>query len=191
MPSRPREDVAGGIHHAIAKGNAGAVITRDEHDRRLLLDRIAGTVQRHGWSCLAYCMLDTHVHLVIGTPRPNLGQGMKSLLAPYAQNFNRRYEREGHLFRGRFYSRRIKSEDHLISAIVYVALNPVRAGVIDEPESWRWSSYAATIGRTPAPDFLDVAAVLELFDPHARAAQLALEFGVRDALARDRIHLGT
>jgi REP-associated tyrosine transposase len=191
MPRRPREDIAGGIHHAIAKGNAGTPITRDMHDRALLLDRLAQAVERHHWSCLAYCLLDTHFHLVVGTPRPNLGQGMHWLLGPYAQSFNRRHEREGHLFRGRFYSKRITTPDHLTSAILYVALNPVRAGVVDDPVSWPWSSYAATVGRAPAPGFLDVEAVLELVDPRPRAARHAFELGVRDALARDRAERGT
>jgi REP-associated tyrosine transposase len=177
--------VPGGIHHAVAKGNAGSSIVRSNHDRDELIKRLGKTIERHRWSCLAYCLLDTHLHLILGTPLPNLGQGMKSLLGPYAQDFNRRYEREGHLFRGRFYSRRIVTQNHLISAIVYVALNPVRAGVVEKAELWPWSSYGATIGRMPVPRFLDANATLEIVHPHPRAAQLALELGVRDARARD------
>ena len=103
---RLREEVSGGTHHAIAKGNAGAAIVADDHDRDVFIRRVGETIKRHEWSCLAYCLLDTHVHLILGTPHPNLGAGMKSLLGPYAQNFNWRHEREGHLFRARFYSRR-------------------------------------------------------------------------------------
>jgi REP element-mobilizing transposase RayT len=143
-------------------------------------------VERHGWSCLAYCLLSTHIHVVVGTPRPNLGVGMQWLLGPYAQTFNRRHEREGHLFGGRFYSTRIRSESHLVAALAYVALNPVRAGLVGSPEEWRWSSYSETIGRRRAPAFLDVRSVLELVDRDPAKAQLRFELAVRDAQARDR-----
>jgi len=182
---RPREDVAGGIHHAIAKGNAGAAIVVDDRDREVLTSRISEAVERHAWSCLAYCLLDTHVHLLIATPQPTLSLGMKWLLGPYAQNFNQRHEREGHLFRGRFYSRRVQTQNHLMAAISYIVLNPVRAGLVERPEDWPWSSYAATIGRRRAPDFLDVAAVLEVVDPDPTAARLRFELAVRDARERD------
>ena len=148
-------------------------------------------VERHGWSCLAYCLLDTHLHLVVGTPRPNLGAGMKWLLGPYAQRFNERHERDGHLFRGRFYSKRIRTPAHLISAITHVVLNPVRAGIVERPEQWLWSSYSATIGRRRAPAYLDVNAILGLVDADQRTARLAFELAVQDARSRDRPRAGT
>ena len=191
MARRLREEVPGGIFHAIAKGNAGSAIVADNHDRDQLTRRMGQAIERHGWSCLAYCLLDTHVHLVIRTPRPNLGAGMKWFLGPYAQRFNERHERDGHLFRGRFYSKRIQTPAHLISAITYVVLNPVRAGIVERPEQWLWSSYSATIGRRRAPAYLDVSAVLELVDADPRTARLAFELAVRDARARDRPNGGT
>jgi len=133
--------------------------------------------------------LDTHVHLIVRTAEPNLGCGMQSFEAPYAQAFNHRYERQGHLFRGRFYSTRLKTDDHLVAAIIYVSLNPVRAGIVERPELWRWSSYAATVGLEPAQAYLDVAATLELIDPDAPAARRKLEAGIRDARERDLLRL--
>jgi putative transposase len=186
MARRLREDVAGGIHHVVAKGNAGAAIVADDLDRNAFVGRLAKTVERSGWACLSYCLLDTHVHLVVGTPRPNLGAGMQWLLGAYAQNFNHRHDREGHLFRARFYSRRIQSESHLVSTLAYVALNPVRAGVVERPEQWRWSSYAATVGRSRAPGFFDPRAVLQLVDWDPVRAQLRFELAVADARSRDR-----
>jgi putative transposase len=174
----------------IAKGNAGASIVADDRDREVLVARIGEAINRHGWSCLAYCLLDTHFHLVVATREANLGAGMKWLLAPYAQGFNLRHARQGHLFRGRFYSRKIETENHLHAALVYVSLNPVRAGVVERPESWRWSSYAATIGRKVAPSFVDVRAVLDLIDPHPRTARLAFELAVRETRERDGVENG-
>jgi putative transposase len=161
-------------------------IVADDYDRNAFIGRLAKTVERSGWACLSYCLLNTHVHLVVGTPRPNLGAGMQWLLGPYAQNFNLRHDRDGHLFRARFYSRRIQSESHLVSTLTYVALNPVRAGVVERPEQWRWSSYAATIGRSRAPGFLDPRAVLELVDRDPVRARLRFELAVAEARSRDR-----
>jgi putative transposase len=185
MPRGPRVEASGALHHVVAKGNAGAAITLTDNDRDLLLDRLGRTITRHRWSCLAYCILDTHLHLVVGTAEPNLGLGMKWLLGPYAQAFNERHERRGHLFCARFYSKRIESDEHLVSTIVYVALNPVRAGMVDEPGHWPWSSYASTVGRARPPSFLDVEASLELVDSRPDVARRAFELGVRGARERD------
>ncbi|MBM2821605.1 MAG: transposase [Thermoleophilia bacterium] len=110
---------------------------------------------------------------------------MQSFEAPYAQAFNHRYERQGHLFRGRFYSTRLETDDHLVAAFIYVLLNPVRAGIVERPELWRWSSYAAIAGLEPAPAYLDVAGALELVDSDTQAARRKLEAAIRDARERD------
>ena len=157
----------------------------DDYDRVNLFGRFEQAVVRCRWSCLAYCLLDTHLHLILRTPDPNLCLGMQRFQAPYAQSFNRRHTREGHLFRGRFYSIRLQTNEHLHAAIVYVSMNPVRAGMVQRPELWRWSSYAATVGYAPVPRYLDVAAALELIDPDPSTARRQLEAAARDARERD------
>jgi putative transposase len=110
---------------------------------------------------------------------------MQWLLAPYARDFNKRHKRRGNLFHTRFYSTRIASDEHLIAALVYVYLNPVRAGVVEAPDLWRWSSYAATIGEVAAPRFLATSEVLRVLDEHHTSAQLRLRLAVSEALERD------
>jgi REP element-mobilizing transposase RayT len=190
MPRRPREEGSYAIHHVVPVGSGGESIVRDDHDRETFLQRLERAVRRHRWLCFAYCLLDTHFHLVVQTPLPNLGLGMQWLLAAYAREFNERHERRGNLFHTRFYSDRIASDEHLTSTLVYVHLNPVRAGVVDDPELWRWSSYAATLGRLRAPPFLAVTEVLRHIDSHRTSAQLRLQLAVKDALERDRRRLG-
>jgi putative transposase len=140
---------------------------------------------RHRWSCLAYCLLDSHFHMIVGTPIANLGLGMQWLLAPYAREFNKRHERQGNVFHTRFYSKQIRSDDHLHAALLYVHLNPVRAGIVNEPEGWRWSSYAPSIGRTDPPGFLDLEALLELIAADPRVAQERLRTAARETLRRE------
>ena len=79
-----------------------------------------------------------------------------------AQAFNRRHDRSGHLYQGRFGSRLVASDSYFLELVRYVALNPVRAGLCGSPADWRWSSYAATAGVRPAPRFLDAGALLGL-----------------------------
>lgn len=186
MPRQPREDVPGATHHVIAKGNASAAIISDDWDREVFVRLLRQTVARHSWSCIAYCLLDTHLHLVVTTPEPNLGIGMKWLLGAHARSFNQRHGRQGHLFRARFYSKRITSESHFVSTIVYVALNPVRAGAVNRPELWRWSSYAAMIGENRPLDFIDVSAALSAIDSDPRTARRRLRTAVQDGLELDR-----
>jgi REP element-mobilizing transposase RayT len=187
MARKPRQDADGVLHHVVAKGSGGESIVRDDHDRNVLIAHLGRTVTRHRWTCLAYCLLDSHFHLVVATPASNLGKGMQQLLAPYAREFNKRHERQGNLFHTRFYSIPIQSEAHLFAAIAYVALNPVRAGLATRAEGWRWSSHAAAIGEEPPAPFLARHAVLELFDPHdEHAACLRLKLAVAEASERDR-----
>jgi REP element-mobilizing transposase RayT len=187
MPRTPREEGAGLLHHVIAKGSGGETIVRDDVDRQALLGHIGASILRYRWTCLAYCLLDSHFHLVVATPAANLGRGMQLLLARYARDFNTRHNREGNLFHTRFYSRRIESEAHLLSSIIYVVLNPVRAGLVDGAEHWHWSSHRATIGTASPPPFLASDAVLEIFGPSQPEARMRFELAVAQARARDLV----
>ena len=115
---------------------------------------------------------------------------MQWLLAPYSREFNDRHERKGNLFHTRFYSKRIESDAYLTATVIYVHLNPVRAGTVTSPELWPWCSYAATVGCADMPEFLDANAVLDLFDDRRDVARLRLELAVRDALEHDRRAVG-
>jgi len=81
VPRRPREEAAGSIHHVVPKGSAGESLVRDNRDREALVKQIDFATQRYRWSCFAYCLLDTHFHLVVATPMVNLGRGMQWLLS--------------------------------------------------------------------------------------------------------------
>jgi putative transposase len=87
----------------------------------------------------AYCLMTTHYHLVVATPTPDLSRGMHYLNGLYAQRFNGRWDRFGHLFAERFWSRLIESEEYLGAACNYVFENPVRAGLCESASQWRWS----------------------------------------------------
>jgi REP element-mobilizing transposase RayT len=134
----------------------------DDTDRVRYLRLLGRVVEVTGWRCLAYCLMGNHVHLLIETPRPNLGAGMQRLHGRYAQGFNRRHETVGHTFQGRYGSTRVRTDEQLLQTARYVALNPVEAGLCATAQEWPWSSYRLTVGDgRGAPAWLDATRLLE------------------------------
>jgi putative transposase len=186
MPRKPRTEYEGAIHHVTARGNAGGSIVDDENDRRDLIGRLAMVSEQFDWRVHSYCLLDTHVHAVIETPYPTLGLGMRRLLGGYAFQFNRRHNRFGHLFGGRYSASEVDSDQYALEICTYVVLTPVRAGLAQVPEEWEWSSYRSAAGLAYAPPFLETRLVPGIFaDDPARAQELYRQH-VHHAAARAR-----
>ncbi len=161
--SRPlRLDLAGAIHHVTVRGNAREPVFRDGSDRTRWQETLERTVERFSWLVLAYCQMGNHYHLLVETPQPNLSRGMRQLNGVYAERFNGRHGRVGHLFQARFHATLVERDEHLLAVAAYVPLNPVRAGLCGKPEDWRWSSYRATIG-LETPSFLASDRLLSFF----------------------------
>jgi hypothetical protein len=91
--------------------------------------------------------MDNHYHLIIETPDGNLSLGMRQLNGVFTQARNKRYNKTGHLFQGRYKAILIQKDTHLLEVCRYVVLNPVRARMVEKPEDWAWSSYRATAGK--------------------------------------------
>lgn len=144
---------------------------------------LAQSVYRFRWRCLAYCLMTNHFHLVLSLSAANLSSGMHRLNGVYARRFNERHGHRGHLFEARFSSTIIRSEEHYLDAIRYVALNPVAAGLCRDPADWAWSSFRATAGLEPCPRFLAAARVRQHFGRGGRGAERYAAF------VRDRIEL--
>jgi putative transposase len=173
MPRPLRIDIAGATHHIAALAVDKQHVFREPADRRRLIAQLESIADCYRWTCGAYCLMGTHFHLIVHTPEPTLSRGMQHLCGAYAQWFNWKYGRRGHLFGRRFGSVHIVSNEHLQEAHRYVALNPVRAGLCNRPESWRWGSFRALAGLEKAPAFLDLDGVLCLFAVRRNVAQPA------------------
>ncbi len=190
MPRHGRFLEGDGPLHLTARGTNRKAIFLDEHDNRAFIHGLGRTCRAHGWSCLAYCLMVNHVHLVIAGDSDGISRGMKSLLGGYAQRFNKRHAQSGHVFGDRFHHVRVDDDRQLHALIRYVALNPVRAGLVDHPEGWPWSSHASVMRGVAPPDALDVTALLALFpappghpDRARGALQQLVAGGLADALA--------
>jgi len=163
MPRPPRPLIAGGVYHVFNRGVVRLPIFLDTRDRVGFLDGIGDVVERGSWKCLAYCLMGNHFHLLVETPEPDLDRGMQRLQSLYARNFNRRYEREGHLFHRRYGANALADDDLIRHIARYVVQNPVRAGICPRPGDWPWSSHRATLGHVRPPTFLAAESLLRLF----------------------------
>ncbi len=91
--------------------------------------------------------MKNHYHMLIETPDGNISLGMRQLNGVFTQTFNRRHNRVGHLFQGRYKAILLQKDSHLLEVCRYAVLNPVRAKIVEKPDQWRWSSYRATAGK--------------------------------------------
>ena len=123
-----------------ARGVDGTPIVIDDFDCRRFLRLLADVAHRFAWHCHAFCLMTNHYHVVLETSCSRLSAGFHRLNGLYAQAFNRRHGRRGHLFGDRFWSSAIEGEDHLLNACRYVVLNPVRSGLCERAEHWLWSA---------------------------------------------------
>ena len=156
MGRAPRIEYEGAVYHVTNRGNGQEIIYREEADWKAFLGIMGDVASKFGWRIYTYCLMGSHYHLLLETPRPNLSQGMKELDQEYTRRYNWRYDHSGHVFHGRYWSGLVLNDNYLIYAASYLLLNPVRAQLVHSPEEWRWSSCAAMSGLAPLPSWLDM-----------------------------------
>jgi putative transposase len=133
------------VFHVATRGVARMSIYRDDDDRSVFLGLLALTVERFDWNCHAFCLMTNHYHLVVEALRVNLSGGLDLLNGVYAQGFNARHRRWGHVFGDRFWCRSVPDEE-LEAVCLYVMANPIRAGICDRISEWRWSACRFELG---------------------------------------------
>jgi putative transposase len=143
MSRLPRCVFPDGTYHVGTRGVDGTSIFRTDDDRRQFLRLLAEVVQRNDWIVHVFCLMTNHYHLVVEALRDELSDGFQRLNGVYAQAFNRRYRRKGHLFGDRFWSGLIEDDDEFEDTCTYVLGNPVRAGLCAGPGDWPWSGSRA------------------------------------------------
>lgn len=171
--ARPlRIEYPGAVYHITSRGNEKRDVYEDDQDRERFLSILRHVEERYNWFCHAYCLMDNHYHLIVETPDGNLSLGMRQLNGVYTQAFNKRHNRVGHLFQGRYKAILIQKDSYLLEVCRYVVLNPIRAGMVEKPEDWKWSSYRATTGKEKAHSCLTVDWILGQFNTTRENAML-------------------
>ncbi len=146
MARQPRIEYEGAFYHVTSRGNLKQSIYFEDSDREKYLAILGRIKERYGCTFHAYVLMDNHFHLLIETPRANLHQLMQNLNTSYTVFINRKYQRSGHLFHGRYKAIIVDKDVYLLALSKYIHLNPVRAGTVRLPEQYRWSSYGEYIG---------------------------------------------
>ena len=154
--ARPlRIEFPGAVYHITSRGDRREPIFVDDEDRLEFLGIVAQALSRFDAQMLAYCLMGDHYHFVLHTRQANLSLLMRQINGVYTQSFNRRHNKVGHLFQGRFKAILVDRDAYLLEVCRYVELNPVRAGMKRKPQTWPWSSYRAHVGLEATPDWLD------------------------------------
>jgi REP element-mobilizing transposase RayT len=193
MPRPLRPQIEDGIYHVTSRGNRKQAIYVDAADRQYFLQLAGRNRERYGWLVHTYCLMTNHFHLLVETPQPKISAAMQRLNSMYAEWFNWRHRFSGHLFQGRFHSASVGTDSHFMEACRYIVLNPIRAGICDDPREYQWSSYRATAALEPPPDLLTLDMIVELFGgrvdvaPKLYAAFVAA--GINDAIRVRTAHV--
>ena len=142
MPRTPRIVIPGVALHVVQRGNNRSPCFFNEADYQYFLRQLRDQAEKCGCAIHAYCLMTNHIHLLM-TPKDKEGVAnlMKGLGQCYVQYINRTYEHIGTLWQGRYRSRIMQDEGHVMVCYRYIELNPVRAGMVQHPSEYRWSSY--------------------------------------------------
>ncbi len=171
------------FYHLHTRGNDRRRIYFGNWSGRLFVRELERASRRHGWRVLAYCLMPNHYHAVLQIYE-RLSAGMRELNGRIARTSNRTLNRTDHLFGDRFTSHLVPDESYLLEVVRYTLLNPVRAGLIERPEAWRWSSMAATLGRGHPPACLDAGWLLGRFAGSPETARVSFREFVADGIGR-------
>jgi putative transposase len=159
--ARPlRINIPHGTYHVTSRGVERRSIVFDDLDRQKWTDLLGRVASRRNWRLYAWALMDNHYHLFLRVPHADLSQGMHDLNSAYVSVYNRRHRRCGPLLQGRFKGILVQNKYHYWELTRYVHLNPVRAGLVNDPEEYLWSSCAFYFWPHLAPVWLDWEEVL-------------------------------
>lgn len=141
LARKPRVHVEGGFYHVMARGNNKQDIFLAPADYRYYLSLIEKYADRYGMEVHAYALMPNHVHLLLRVRTTPLSKFMQVVQQTYTQGFNRTYNQVGHLFQGRYAAKLIETDIYLLEVVRYIHLNPVEAGICQDPADYPWSSH--------------------------------------------------
>ena len=188
MPRQARLDTPGALHHIMVRGINKSAIFMDDQDRSQFLIRLGQKILETQSSVYAWVLMETHVHLLVRSGQKGISALMRKLLTWYAQYYNRRHRRTGHLFENRYKSILCEEEGYLLALVRYIHLNPIRAklvNTIEELDRYPWSGHRVVIGKDEYP-WMGRAYILGQFARTKKKAIRAYQLFVQDGLGEGR-----
>ena len=200
--ARPlRIQYSGAVYHVTCRGNERKEIFKDNQDRKTFLEILAYSSKIYNIKIFSYILMENHFHLLIETPLGNLGEFMRHFNITYTGYYNRRHNRVGHLYQGRYKSILVDKESYLSVLSRYIHLNPVRIKAMERKtdeekiqhlRNYKWSSLPGYINKGEREQFVDYAIVLEEYGGDNDRSRLAYKKGIYDDISdkleiRDKI----
>ncbi len=161
MPRPLRPDVQDGWYHVMNRGIDHGDVFFEDSDRIEFGQRFADVYERYGVRTHAYCLMDNHFHHLWHCPDGNLSAAMQRLGSLYTRHVNDRLGRDGALFRGRFHSRLITEEAHLVATVRYIHRNALELPGVNSAKEYRWSSHRTYLGLRTKPEWMRTSTVLD------------------------------
>jgi REP element-mobilizing transposase RayT len=186
MPRQARLDAPGTLHHVIIRGIEKRRIVTDDVDRDAFVTRLGQLVADLQTPVYAWALLTNHAHLLLRSGPRGLAAFMRRLLTGYAQSYNRRHRRHGHLFQNRYKSIVCEEDTYFRELVRYIHLNPLRAKLVPTLEdlaAYPWCGHSALLRRKVYP-WQDREAVLAWFGPSERTAKRAYHQYLREGVSQ-------
>lgn len=179
MARKPRVHFPGALYHVTLRGNAGQTIFFDDRDRTRFYLLLQEGTERFRHRIHAFCLMSNHVHLAIQVGDLPLSRIIQNLSFRYTKWVNWRQSRSGHLFQGRYKAVLVNADAYLLELTRYIHLNPVRAGLVKEPEEHPWSGHRGYLGLEVIP-WLTTEWVLSQFSERESSARRAYGRFIQD-----------
>jgi putative transposase len=173
MARKPRIHFPGAFYHVIARGNRRQKIFLEDEDYTLYLAFLREYKQRDRFFLYAYALMPNHVHLLIEVDQVPLSRLMQCLQFRYCRNFNIKYKKWGHLFQGRYKAILCEKDSYFLELSAYIHLNAVRAGLVDDPGKYPWSSYSFYLTDSNHDGLIDTEFLLRQFSNNPSPARKA------------------
>lgn len=178
MPRQARQQSNSMIYHVMLRGNEQKNIFLDDSDKIRFLDTLSRMKENGEYAVLAYCLMNNHVHLLVKEGTDSLQRSLKRISVSYVYYFNKKYKRIGHLFQDRYKSEAVENDPYIMAAVRYIHNNPVKAGITNIVEDYRWSSFRSYVDpEHKESSLVDSNFILSLFsDNKSVAVNLFKEF---------------
>lgn len=172
MPRKPRVFIEGGVYHVYCRASRGEAVFADDAEAEEFISIVQRIKERDGLVVLAWILMSNHYHVALRTAEVPLWRSMASIQGLTTKGFNRRHRVNGPLWQSRYRARFVEDDSYLRQLLAYIHLNPVSAGLVNDPVKYRWNGHREIVGRE---DFgiVDLDEVLMMFDENRRAARRA------------------